>query len=120
VEDKKKLSERDICTQYITPALQQAGRDFATQVRVEVSFANGRVIVRGKLHTRGKQKGAGYVLYQAPQPAHHRHRGQGQQPFSRRRHAAGAELRRDARRAVCHQQQRRRLPRSRPQPKSPN
>jgi len=66
VEDKKKLSERDICTQYITPALQQAGRDFATQVRVEVSFTNGRVIVRGKLHTRGKQKRADYVLYYAP------------------------------------------------------
>ena len=64
--DKKKLSERDICTQYITPALQRAGWDFATQVREEVSFTKGRVIVRGKLHTRGKQKRADYVLYYAP------------------------------------------------------
>jgi type I restriction enzyme R subunit len=26
-------------------------------------FTKGRVIVRGKLHTRGKQKRADYVLY---------------------------------------------------------
>ncbi len=63
---KKNLSERDICTQYITPALQQAGWDFATQVREEVTFTKGRVIVRGKLHSRGKQKRADYVLYYAP------------------------------------------------------
>ena len=64
--DKKNLSERDICTQYINPALHRAGWDFATQVREEVSFTNGRVIVRGKLHTRGKQKRADHVLYYAP------------------------------------------------------
>ena len=64
--DKKSLSERDICTQYITPALQRAGWDFATQVREEVTFTKGRVIVRGKLHTRGKQKRADYILYYAP------------------------------------------------------
>ena len=66
MHDKKSLTERDICTQYITPALQQAGWNFATQVREEVSFTKGRVIVRGKLHTRGKQKRADYVLYYAP------------------------------------------------------
>ena len=49
-----------------------------------------------------------------PQPAHRRHRGQGQQPHRRRRHAAGAGLRRDARRALRLQQQRRRLPVPRP------
>ena len=42
--DKKSLSERDICTQFITPAIQQAGWDLATQVREEVTFTNGRVI----------------------------------------------------------------------------
>jgi type I restriction enzyme R subunit len=66
VPNKKNLSERDICTQYITSALQRSGWDFATQVRVEVSFTKGRVIVRCKLHTRGKQKRADYVLYYAP------------------------------------------------------
>lgn len=63
---KKKLSERDICTQYINPALQRSGWNFATQVREEVSFTKGRVIVRGKLHSRGKQKSADRVLYYAP------------------------------------------------------
>jgi type I restriction enzyme R subunit len=48
VADKTNLSERDICTQYITPALQRSGWDFTTQVREEVTFTKGRVIVRGK------------------------------------------------------------------------
>ena len=65
MRNKKNLSERDICTQYIAPALRRAGWDFATQVREEVSFTRGRVIVRGKLHTRGKHKRADYVLYYA-------------------------------------------------------
>ena len=42
---KKNLSERDICTQYITPALHGAGWDFAAQVREEVTFTAGRIIV---------------------------------------------------------------------------
>ena len=64
--NKQNLTERDICSQYINPALQQAGWDFATQVREEVSFTKGRVIVRGKLHGRGQQKRADYILYFAP------------------------------------------------------
>ncbi len=59
----KKLSERDICTKFITPAIQQAGWDIHTQVREEVSFTKGRIIVRGKLHSRGEQKRADYILY---------------------------------------------------------
>ncbi len=61
--DKKKLSERDICTKFITPAIQQAGWDIQTQVREEVSFTKGRIIVRGKMHARGEQKRADYILY---------------------------------------------------------
>lgn len=60
---KGKLSERDICTKFITPAIQKAGWDIHTQVREEVSFTKGQIIVRGKLHTRGKQKRADYILY---------------------------------------------------------
>lgn len=60
---KQKLSERDICTKFITPAIQQAGWDIQTQVREEVSFTKGRIIVRGKLHSRGEQKRADYILY---------------------------------------------------------
>lgn len=61
--DKKSLSERDICTKYITPAITASGWDLHTQIREEVSFTKGRVIVRGKLHTRGAQKRADYILY---------------------------------------------------------
>lgn len=61
--DKKALSERDICTKYITPAICASGWDLQTQVREEVSFTKGRIIVRGKLHTRGEQKRADYILY---------------------------------------------------------
>lgn len=64
--DKKSLSERDICSKYITPALVSAGWDLHNQIREEVSFTKGRVIVRGKLHTRGEQKRADYVLYYKP------------------------------------------------------
>ncbi len=61
--DKKSLSERDICTQYITPAITGAGWDLHSQIREEVSFTKGRIIVRGKLHARGEQKRADYILY---------------------------------------------------------
>ena len=58
-----KLSERDVCTKLITPALVAAGWDVQTQIREEVSFTKGRIIVRGRLVTRGKAKRADYVLY---------------------------------------------------------
>ncbi len=64
--NKKELSERDICTKFINPAIKQAGWDLKRQVREEVSFTDGRVIVQGKLHTRGKRKRADYILYYKP------------------------------------------------------
>lgn len=64
--DKRGLSERDICTKFITPALRQAGWDEMLQIREEVSFTKGRIIVRGKLVTRGKAKRADYILYYKP------------------------------------------------------
>jgi type I restriction enzyme R subunit len=64
--DKRTLSERDICTKFITPALRQAGWDGMLQIREEVSFTKGRIIVRGKLVTRGKAKRADYILYFKP------------------------------------------------------
>jgi type I restriction enzyme R subunit len=63
--DKKQLSERDICTKFITPALRQAGWDELTQLREEVSFTKGRVIVRGQIVRRGQAKRADYILYYA-------------------------------------------------------
>ncbi|MBN1764422.1 MAG: type I restriction enzyme HsdR N-terminal domain-containing protein, partial [Sedimentisphaerales bacterium] len=64
--DKKQLSERDICTKFITPAIEQAGWDNFTQMREEISLTDGRVIVRGNLVSRGKSKRADYVLYYKP------------------------------------------------------
>lgn len=61
--DKKSLSERDICTKFITPAIVQAGWDIQKQVREEFSFTKGRIVVRGKLHTRGKARRADFILY---------------------------------------------------------
>jgi type I site-specific restriction endonuclease len=64
---KKALSERDICTKFITPALVAGGKwDVMTQIREEVSFTKGRVLVRGKKSSRGEAKRADYVLSYKP------------------------------------------------------
>lgn len=64
--DKRSLTERDICTKFILPAIKRAGWDDMLQVREEVFFTKGRIIVRGKLVTRGKAKKADFVLYYKP------------------------------------------------------
>lgn len=64
--NKKDLSERDICSKFISPAVRNAGWDPMAQIREEVSFTKGRIIVRGKLVTRGKAKRADYLLYYKP------------------------------------------------------
>lgn len=64
--NKKQLSERDICTKYITPALVRAGWDILTQIREEFALTQGRIVVRGKLHTRAQNKRADYVLFYKP------------------------------------------------------
>lgn len=64
---KKALSERDICTKYITPALVAAGKwDLMSQIREEVYFTKGRVLVRGKKPSRGEAKRADYLLSYKP------------------------------------------------------
>ena len=64
--NKKDLTEHDICTQFITPALVGARWDLQSQIREQVYFTRGRIIVRGKLVTRGKANFADYVLYYRP------------------------------------------------------
>lgn len=64
--DKKSLSEQDIRTKFITPALCAAGWDLMTQIREEVTFTKGRIIVRGKLVSRGEAKRADYILHYKP------------------------------------------------------
>jgi type I restriction enzyme R subunit len=63
---KRDLSESDICAKYITPALTNVGWDEEVQIRREISFTKGRIIVRGQLVTRGKGKRADYILYYKP------------------------------------------------------
>jgi type I restriction enzyme, R subunit len=67
--DKFQLSERDVCTKFITPAIVQAGWA-QHQFREEVQLTDGRVMVRGTLAARiknpnvkGGPKRADYVLY---------------------------------------------------------
>jgi len=64
--DKKSLSERDICTKFITPAIEKAGWDIQTQFLEEFSFTDGKIYVRGKLTARGARKRADYILYYKP------------------------------------------------------
>jgi hypothetical protein len=64
--NKKDLSERDICSKFVGPAIKRAGWDGMMQIREEVNFTKGRIIVRGKLVTRGKAKRADYILYYKP------------------------------------------------------
>ena len=67
--DKKSLTETDIRTKYITPAILGVNEqkwDVMSQVREEVYFTRGRVIVRGRLVKRGEAKKADYLLSYKP------------------------------------------------------
>lgn len=64
--DKKALTERDICTKFITPAVEKSGWNKLTQLFEEVSFTDGKIYVRGKMTARGNQKRADYILYYKP------------------------------------------------------
>ena len=66
--DKKTLSERDICTKFITPALEASGWDRNSQFLEEVNLTSGRVVVRGNKAKRDEKtiRRADYVLYYKP------------------------------------------------------
>ncbi len=64
--NKKTLTEADIRTKFITPNIVKSGWDLHSQIREEVYFTDGRIIVRGKLVMRGKRKRADYILYYKP------------------------------------------------------
>jgi len=64
--NKKQMSEQDIRSKFVTPAIIDGGWDLLTQIREEVTFTQGKVIVRGKLVSRGKAKRADYILYYKP------------------------------------------------------
>ncbi len=64
--EKKFLSERDICTKFITPALKSAHWNIQKQIREEVTFTDGRIHVKGNITQRGTKKRADYILYYKP------------------------------------------------------
>lgn len=61
--NKKQMTETDVCMKYITPAIEKAKWSIKEQVRREVYFTDGRIIVYGKTIKRGKPKKADYILY---------------------------------------------------------
>ncbi len=64
--NKKQLSEQEIRTRYITPAIQAAGWK-PQQIREELTFTAGRIIVRGNLSLRSDlHKRVDYLLYYRP------------------------------------------------------
>ena len=64
--DKRALTEQEIRTRYITPAIQSAGWK-PNQIREEVYLTDGRIIVRGSMAVRSQQrKRADYILYHKP------------------------------------------------------
>lgn len=56
------LSESDICSKYITPALISSGWS-ENQIRREFSFTKWRIKVKGKTVARGQAKRVDYILY---------------------------------------------------------
>ena len=67
--NKKGLTEADIRTKFITPALTGLHREkwnLMSQIREEIYFTKGRVIVRGKTVQRGEAKKADYILSYKP------------------------------------------------------
>ena len=65
--DKKSLSEQDICLQFITPSITQAGW-LPEQIGREVQLTDGQVLVKGQTAVRstGSSKRADYILYYKP------------------------------------------------------
>lgn len=60
------LTEADIITKRVMPAILDAGWNDTTQIRQEVKLRDGKVIVRGKVAARRTVKSADIVLYHKP------------------------------------------------------
>ena len=64
--NKKSLSETDIRTKFITPAIASAGWNLSLQMREEYKITNGRIIARRKVCKREAPLKADYVLFYKP------------------------------------------------------
>jgi len=58
----KDLSEQDICSKYILPAVTNSGWDLQRQIREQYGFTAGRITVRGKTVSRGEKKRVDFIL----------------------------------------------------------
>ncbi|HIF9396479.1 TPA: EcoAI/FtnUII family type I restriction enzme subunit R [Photobacterium damselae] len=63
---KSQLSEADIISKFILPAIKSNGWNDMTQIRQEVKLRDGKVVVRGQIAARKKVKSADIVLYHKP------------------------------------------------------
>lgn len=61
--NKKTFTEQDICSKFILPATVSSGWDLQSQIREQLTFTAGRIIVRGKTVSRGDKKRADFILY---------------------------------------------------------
>src|SRR5436305_443734 len=64
--NKTELTETDIRSKFITPAITNSKWDLMTQVFEEHYFTKGRVVVRGKTVARGEARKADYLLFFKP------------------------------------------------------
>ncbi len=62
MSNKKNLSEQDISTKYIVPAIQNSGWDVMTQVSEQKFITDGRIMVSGKTIKRGERKKPDFIL----------------------------------------------------------
>ncbi|AUI88535.1 DEAD/DEAH box helicase [Vibrio azureus] len=63
---KSHLSEADIISKFILPAIKSNGWNEMEQIRQEVKLRDGKVVVRGQVAARKKVKSADIVLYHKP------------------------------------------------------
>lgn len=66
--NKKDLTEQEIRTRYITPAIHEDAGWPREQIREGVYMTDGRILPRGKHAERGERKFADYVLYHTSLP----------------------------------------------------
>jgi type I restriction enzyme R subunit len=64
--DKSKLTEADIISKFILPAIKKSGWDDMVQIREEVKLRDGKVVVRGQITAQQTVKSADIVLYHKP------------------------------------------------------
>ena len=65
---KKKLTEQEIRTLFITPALTKKGWEVNKNMREEYYFTDGRIHIAGKKHSKAEGKKADYLLLHNGKP----------------------------------------------------